>query len=252
MDKKIAGLALGAVLAVIVFLIDTFAPGSAHSADAGAPPRGSATAVPTAERTAAPGPTAPAPKAAGPTVAPVLSFAVAKRKLGELTVKIEDTGHSYDRENWPHWTSVGNSCDTRESVLQRDGRRVTADDSCRAVSGRWISVYDKITLTESGAIDIDHIVPLKEANRSGTRKWSRSEREAFANDPANLIAVSAASNRQKGDADPGRWRPLNRGSWCWYATAWIDVKHTYRLTADDTEVAGLRSMLNYCRAKRTA
>ncbi|MFJ8856436.1 DUF1524 domain-containing protein [Streptomyces sp. NPDC102437] len=53
-------------------------------------------------------------------------------------------------------------------------------------------------------MNIDHIVPLKEAWRSGASEWSTPERRALANGltDSQLIAVSAASNQSKGDKDP--------------------------------------------------
>ncbi|MFD0343627.1 DUF1524 domain-containing protein [Streptomyces sp. NPDC127117] len=94
---------------------------------------------------------------------------------------------------------------TREVTLQRDGQNVVQDDQCRAVSGTWYSEYDGLTIDSVSRIDIDHVVPLKEAWRSGASEWTTPERRAFANDlvHSQLIAVSAGSNRAKGDKDPG-------------------------------------------------
>ncbi|WUI03905.1 HNH endonuclease family protein [Spirillospora sp. NBC_00431] len=49
-------------------------------------------------------------------------------------------------------------------------------------SGSWYSPYDGITETLASEIDIDHIVPLAEAWRSGANTWTTSRRQAFAND----------------------------------------------------------------------
>ncbi|MFZ4192185.1 hypothetical protein [Streptomyces pseudogriseolus] len=49
---------------------------------------------------------------------------------------------------------------------------------------------------------------------TGTSAWSAAEREAYANDLGNdrvLIAVSAASNRSKGDQVPATWLPPASG-----------------------------------------
>lgn len=51
----------------------------------------------------------------------------------------------------------------REYVLQRDGTNVQTDSSCAAVSGRWYSPYDGQTWTAASDVDIDHMVPLKNA-----------------------------------------------------------------------------------------
>ncbi|EEB88012.1 hypothetical protein MPER_14405, partial [Moniliophthora perniciosa FA553] len=54
------------------------------------------------------------------------------------------------------------TCDTRETVLKRDGTSVVTDSSCKATSGNWVSVYDNVKYTSASDMDIDHIVPLKE------------------------------------------------------------------------------------------
>ncbi|MCO1575144.1 HNH endonuclease family protein [Crossiella sp. SN42] len=55
-------------------------------------------------------------------------------------------------------------------------------------------------------MDIDHMVPLAVGWRSGTWAWDNARRRAFANDLASpqLIAVSASSNRSKGNQDPSQ------------------------------------------------
>lgn len=115
-----------------------------------------------------------------------------------------------------HWASQGESCDSRETVLERDGTDVTRDDEFRAVSGRWVSVYDGKTFTDASDLDIDHVVPLANGWRSGANTWTQEERKAFANDLTHpqLLAVSAASNRSKGDQDrmSGSRRPRRTGA----------------------------------------
>ncbi|MET8747559.1 DUF1524 domain-containing protein [Streptomyces sp. NPDC004728] len=95
---------------------------------------------------------------------------------------------------------------------------------------------------------MDHVVPLKEAWRSGASEWSTSERRAFANDltHSQLIAVLYSSNRKKGDKDPGDWKPSLQSYWCTYSRAWISVKASYQLTANPAEAAALSEMLDTC------
>ncbi|MEK8171524.1 hypothetical protein NKH77_25220 [Streptomyces sp. M19] len=73
----------------------------------------------------------------------------------------------YSRDKFPHWASQGHNCDTREKVLERGGTDVKQDEECRAVSGRWVSVYDDKSFTDAADLDIDHTVPLANAWRSG-------------------------------------------------------------------------------------
>jgi hypothetical protein len=169
---------------------------------------------------------------------------VAVSTLDGLAVAEEDTGFHYDRDQWPHWAGQGNSCNTREVALQRQGTDVVTDDECRAVSGTWVSSYDGVVIHDAGEADLDHLVPLAEAARSGTRTWTREQRQAFANDLDQLVVVSARSNRQKGDQDPANWLPdQNR---CTYAIRWVLTKDKYDLTVDPDERDALRGVLTHC------
>jgi hypothetical protein len=156
----------------------------------------------------------------------------------------------YSRDRFEHWAGGPDSCDTREIVLQRQGSQVTRDAQCRAVSGKWTSVYDGVEITDAGKMDIDHMVPLAEAWRSGAASWTDQRRKEFANDLSNpqLFAVTAASNRSKGDSDPAQWKPPARGFWCTYAQDYVTVKGAYQLTIDQAEHDALAEMLGTCPA----
>jgi hypothetical protein len=170
--------------------------------------------------------------------------ATALTALDGLTVAEEDTGAHYDRDQWPHWSGQGNSCNTREMALRQQGTDVRTDDECRAVSGTWVSSYDGVVIHDASDADLDHLVPLAEAARSGTRKWTRAQREAFANDLGQLLVVSATANRQKGDQDPASWLPeRNR---CGYVIRWVLTKDKYDLTVDRDERDALLAVLTHC------
>ncbi|MQA27885.1 MAG: DUF1524 domain-containing protein [Micromonosporaceae bacterium] len=171
-----------------------------------------------------------------------------RAQLEELTVGRAGSMRGYSREHFPHWSSQGDNCTTREIVLKRDGEGVETDEDCASTRGRWHSVYDKRSIDEARGIDIDHMVPLANAWRSGANKWTDEKRETFANDMkrGQLIAVSASSNRAKGDQDPSQWRPSNTDWWCDYARHWTDVKHHYQLTITSAEKSALGEMLGRC------
>ena len=103
-------------------------------------------------------------------------------------------------------------------------------------------------VSDSSDVDIDHIVPLAQAWRSGASSWTTQRRQQFANDLsiAQLIAVSASSNASKGDSDPAQWTPPNQSTWCIYAREWIWVKDAYALTVDSAEKQALSSLLGTC------
>jgi hypothetical protein len=186
------------------------------------------------------------------TAAAPLTPDQARHALTELVVRPEDTGAHYSRADWGEgWASHGHGCNTRELVLHAQGRGWVLGPSCGSVCPQtgpacWVSIYDNVAVWDPHRLQIDHVVPVAEANRSGTRNWTPQQRAAFYQDPANLVAVSASSNTSKSDDDPARWLPPNRGSWCWYAETWISTKTRYHLQADPPEVTALRSMLNTC------
>ncbi|TXS02784.1 HNH endonuclease [Streptomyces sp. col6] len=189
--------------------------------------------------------TAPGAQAAMPT--PV-SASTARTYLSELTVQAEGSSSGYSRDKFPHWITQSGACNTREVVLKRDGTNVSQDSSCAATSGSWYSEYDGATWTAASDLDIDHMVPLAEAWRSGASSWTTAQRQAYANDLTRpqLIAVTDNVNQSKGDKDPASWMPSRAAYKCTYVRAWIHVKHYYKLTVDSAEKSALQSALSGC------
>ncbi|RFC75349.1 HNH endonuclease family protein [Streptomyces sp. AcE210] len=187
----------------------------------------------------------PAAQAAPPT--PV-SGATARTYLSELTVKAEGSSDGYSRDLFPHWITQSGACNTREVVLKRDGTNVSQDSSCAATSGSWYSEYDGATWSAAADVDIDHIVPLSEAWKSGANAWTTAQRQGFANDLTRpqLIAVTDNVNQSKGDQDPAKWMPSRTAYKCTYVRMWVQVKHYYNLTVDSAEKSALTSYLSGC------
>jgi hypothetical protein len=48
-------------------------------------------------------------------------------------------------------------------VLKRDGTGVKVDNACESTSGTWTSPYDDKKWTSASDLQIDHMVPLKNA-----------------------------------------------------------------------------------------
>jgi len=174
----------------------------------------------------------------------------ARPDLTQLAVDDGADPGGYDRGLFPTWLDLDlDGCDTRDDTLTAESEIPVQRDGCDVVAGRWTSVYDGVVVTDPGQLDVDHVVPLAEAWRSGAHAWDGVRRAEFANslaDPDHLVAVTAASNRAKGDSSPDRWRPGRRDTWCWYATAWITIKVTWSLTATTGERDALGVMLDTC------
>ena len=153
----------------------------------------------------------------------------------------------------------GNGCNQRDDVLLRDAVpdtvTVAVQGACDhdVVAGTWVDPYtgrrlvfdDLKDLHQAEAIQIDHVVPLAEAWRSGASRWGQARRRSFANDLTELLAVDGPTNASKGDGDPAAWRP-RKGYQCTYAIRWITVKARWHLTVDPSERRALGEMLGFC------
>jgi hypothetical protein len=173
----------------------------------------------------------------------------ALQQLDALKVGTPLSMAGYSRTRFPHWIDQGNGCDTRDVVLKRQGQGVTTGASCKITHGSWLSPYDNVTYTDPQKLDVDHVVPLAAAWRSGAKDWTDDRRQDFANDLTRpqLKAVSLTQNRSKGDQDPSQWKPANHAYWCQYAQDWITVKAFWQLTITATEKTALADMLGTCR-----
>jgi hypothetical protein len=174
--------------------------------------------------------------------------ATAQSELTQLTVAPDGSMDGYSRDEFPHWHTVEGSCNTREEALKRDGTDVEVGTDCAATSGSWTSPYDGATWTQTSDVDIDHMVPLADAWRTGASSWTIDQREAFANDldSPQLWAVTDNVNQSKGDQTPETWKPPLQSEWCEYARAFTHVKFLYELTVTSGEQTELSSMLGTC------
>lgn len=150
-----------------------------------------------------------------------------------------DEQERYERKQWPHWIDADGDCqNTRHELLvamslgpvRFKGRR-----PCKVARGLWRDAYTGELVANPDKLDVDHLVPLAEAYRSGGSRWTLSERRAFANDLDNLVLTRRALNRKKGDRDPAGWLPPNTELRCAYVRRWVAIKQRWRLAMDAAE-----------------
>lgn len=170
--------------------------------------------------------------------------------LRRIKTRAESSRAPYRREYFGAWEDQ-HGCTTRQLVLINESRR-GSDIGCHVRHGLWVSTYDGRRTRNPSNFDIDHLVPLGEAWVSGASRWSAGTRKRYANDlgySGTLRAVSATSNRAKGDADPASWMPPRRIHRCKYIGTWIAVKYRWHLTSDRSERSVLSRYVRDCGRK---
>ncbi len=186
-----------------------------------------------------------------PTIAPNASTIILR-----ISVAPDNTQTPYDRSEWKHWIDSDDDCqDTRHEVLISEATvaiEFKGREQCEVATGRWTDLYTREVLTNPGDLDIDHMVPLVNAHKSGGYAWDQKRKKEYANDltyAGHLVAVSASSNRSKGGKGPDEWRPPNTNYWCQYALDWVTIKWEWGLTATESETDALSEMLTTCETR---
>lgn len=178
-----------------------------------------------------------------------------KDALGGFGKQAGERHPDYDRAAFGNgWLDPdGNRCDTRNDVLSRDlTNRVTDAGGCTVLSGTLADPYTSKSIAfqrgaaTSAAVQIDHIVPLAAAWDAGAWKWSAQTREAFANDPANLLAVDGPTNSGKGAKTLSQWMPPETGFHCTYVALYVAVIDKYDLAMLDQDKVVAQEKVSAC------
>ena len=163
-------------------------------------------------------------------------------QLGSLRIEPEYEATPYDRSEFPHWDDEdGDGMNTRLEILSLE----------KVGNVGWYSRWDGEWYAGEGGLsaprfDIDHIVSLKEAWRSGADEWSASDKDRFADDVLNLTAVTASSNRSKGAKDASEWLPSEASGKCYLLIRVIQVKTKWSLSIDQDEHTALKELTESC------
>ncbi|MEI6620422.1 MAG: DUF1524 domain-containing protein [Actinomycetes bacterium] len=237
------GLAVGALC-----LLLAAGCGSSSSADrtASADPQSRSATASTSN------PAAPtASQTASPDEAPTALAALAL-----LAIKGRAPKTGYTRAQFGQaWADVDrNGCDTRTDILLATLTDQTTSGRCTVTSGTLDDPYTgtSIRYVRGGPseVDIDHVVALSNAWQTGAFAFPFAKRVALANDPLNLLAVDAATNRQKGDGDAATWLPPNKAFRCDYVARQVAVKTKYELWVTAAEAESIRGILQSCPGQR--
>jgi len=142
--------------------------------------------------------------------------------LDQLRVEAPSTV-KYDRDLFFEGADLdGDGCRTRQEVLLEESDiPTTVTGACTVTGGQWFSYYDNVTHIDPAAIEMDHLVALKEAWASGAWAWTDAQRQSYSNDlddQRTLTMVTAAVNTAKADKDPASWLPPYRPMRCTYVS----------------------------------
>lgn len=184
----------------------------------------------------------------------------AARQLRELAVRSADEASvvpDYDRQAFgQRWADTDhNGCDTRNDILARDLARPTfkpGTRDCVVLTGTLAEPYTGTTIQfqrgdkSSALVQIDHVVALADAWRSGAWQWDAQRRQEFANDPENLLAVDGAANEDKSASSADQWLPPNVAFRCDYVKRQIAVKYAYGLSVTQAEQEAMATQLTTC------
>lgn len=174
--------------------------------------------------------------------------------LEKLPLKGKAPMTGYERSQFSDgWGSIG-ACDLRNYILRRDLTEITWRNSpaCTVNTGVLHDPYTGKTINfvrgvkTSMAVQIDHVVALAAAWRTGAQNISADARYRFANDPLNLMAVDGPTNSQKSDSDAASWLPPKKSYRCAYVARQVAVKKKYKLWVVAAEKDAIKRVLATC------
>lgn len=228
-------------------------PESSKTLDSIPAPTATAVESPTISEPAEPAPTpvgeesvrgAPADPSAGTALA----------QLETIAIKGRAPKTGYDRDVFGKgWKDPDrNGCDARNDILNRDLTNTVhkpGTHRCVVASGVLADPFTATTIhfvrgnATSTEVQIDHVVPLSDAWQKGAQQLAPEQREAFGNDPLNLLATDGPTNGAKGDGDAATWLPANKSFRCEYVAIQTAVKAKYGLWMTQAEHNAIQRIL---------
>lgn len=201
-------------------------------------------------------PPAAAPAQAKPAETTNPSVEQARADLASLPVRAELTDRQAGKYEHTDWDRYG-KCDTRALILKEQSQ-VPTGQRCPVKTGKWIDAYTGKPVTSARAVQIDHMIPEKEAWVSGANEWSPELWRAFTNDREHgeLVVAGSRLNGQKSDSSPDEWQvPKGHAGQCAYTAQYLRVaahwnKEAQRegndLSIDPKQKAAHQTQLDHC------
>ncbi|MCI1901546.1 MAG: HNH endonuclease family protein [Bifidobacteriaceae bacterium] len=175
------------------------------------------------------------------------------------TLRIVERPHShktYDRDAFGYQKTDddGDGCTIREDVLARDLTDITHTGvgECKVRTGTLKDPYTGTIIhfvrgvKTSAKVQIDHVVALSDAWKSGASAWDSTKLYRYGNDSYNMLAVDGPANEDKGDASAAYWLPPNIDFHCDYVARQIGVKAKYKLSVTSSEKQAMLKVLHGC------
>lgn len=147
---------------------------------------------------------------------------------------------------WIQFKKTKGCYDTRAQVLIRDSIiPATSTDAkpCTIEEGEWLDSYSNQKFNHDSEIQIDHMVPLKEAYLAGAYQWTRAKRCVYANFTGlkeHLISTSNFENQSKSDKTPEAYIPPNKDYVCTYLKNWLTVKMIWKMSMTPGETNAIQ------------
>ncbi|MDN6225797.1 MAG: HNH endonuclease family protein [Corynebacterium flavescens] len=162
-------------------------------------------------------------------------------RLDIATVPQRQDVLGYDRALFGSWQPHG-QCTTREAVRLAQSTQASVLN-CRVTGGTFYDPYSDQAVSNSEAVEVDHVFPLSAAWDMGAHSWDRNTRARFANDPLNLVATQRSLNQQKSDSLPSEWLPPKKR--CAYSTRLAEIARAYELSLPTADVSVMRRQCRF-------
>lgn len=169
-------------------------------------------------------------------------------RASDMEVESYNRVHHFGR--WVNDKRDKDCHNTRAKVLIRDSETPVVfkpDNRCTVESGEWNDPYTKSVLTDAiSEVQVDHLVPLKNAFVSGAHSWNYQTRCLYANylgSNYHLKPIDGEENMRKSDGTPARYVPSNPEYRCTYIKNWLMVKLAWNLEMTAKEAYAIKEVI---------